>query len=133
MPYPVPQFIKEETKVMGLINFIQLSILVGFFGLFGLLWVTLQKWLAITIILILAPFVLAIALGKLHDVPIYKLVGSMFRYFWLPKQYTFKKEMLYQGLRYSKAPPSKTPLQTISQKKQLDRQTLKNLSDILDK
>lgn len=132
MPFPVPQFIKEETKLMGLINFTQLSILVGFFGLFGLLWVTLQKWLCLTIILILTPFVFAVAFGKIYDVPIYKLVGSMFRYLWLPKQYIFKKE-IYQGFKFSQTKQPKTPSLPVFQKKQLDRQTLKELSDILDK
>lgn len=135
MPTPVPQFIKEEIKLMGLINFTQLSIIVGFFGLFGLLWVTVQKWLCLTITLILAPFVFAIAFGKIHEVPIYKLVGSMIKYIWLPKQYIFKKETYYSLSRTSLTKKSTTPVQTPlpSYKKQIDPQTLKKLTDLLDK
>ncbi|MGC8881052.1 MAG: hypothetical protein ACP5OX_02240, partial [Minisyncoccia bacterium] len=91
------------------------------------------KWLCLTIILILAPFVMAITFGKLHDVPLYKLVGSMFRYFWLPRQYVFKKEIIYQGFKTTQPSEQKIPSQPVSQKKQLDRKTLKELSNILDK
>ena len=38
MPVPVPQFIKEETKIMGILTFAQLTICVGG-GIIGLFFV----------------------------------------------------------------------------------------------
>jgi len=133
MPYPVPQFVKEETKLMGLITFTQLSILVGFFGVFGLLWLTVQKWLCLLITMILAPFVFGITFGKIYEVPIYKLVGSMFRHIWLPKQYLWQKETL---ISFKSPKKEKQPFVSSGQslkRKELDSQTLKELSEILDK
>jgi len=132
MAYQVPQFVKEEVKLMGIINFTQLSILIGFFGIFGLLWVSVQKWLCLLITLILAPFVFGITFGKIHDVYIYKLVGSMFRYIWLPKQYIWRKEMSF-GPQTQKTQKQLISSSGIPQTKNLNKQTLKELSDILDR
>jgi hypothetical protein len=132
MAYQVPQFIKEEVKLMGVINFTQLSILIGFFGIFGLLWISVQKWLCLLITLILAPFVFGITFGKIHDVYIYKLVGSMFRYIWLPKQYIWKKETSFSP-QTQKTKKQLISSSSITQTKTLNKQTLKELSDILDR
>ena len=132
MPYPVPRFIKEETKLMGLVNFTQLTILVCLGGLIILLFYTVQRTLFFILTAFLLTVGLAITFGKLYEIPIYKLVGSMFRYIWLPKEYLFEKQQL----------PSKPPVSSkkteskqtgfSSSSKTLDSNTLKQLTDILN-
>lgn len=132
MVYEVPQFIKEKTKLMGLINFTQLWILLSFGGLIVLLFLLLEPWLWIILLAILAPVGFFLALGQLHGVPIYTLVMSAIRHFWLPKYYFWKKEKVF-----SKTPefaPKKTKIAIKTQvKKQLDKEALKQLTDVLDK
>lgn len=132
MVYEVPQFIKEKTKLMGLITFTQLWILLSFGGLIVLLFLLLEPWLWIILLAILAPVGFLLAFGQLHGVPIYTLVMSAIRHFWLPKYYFWKKEKVFSKTpEFAPAEP-KTAIETQA-KKQLDKETLKQLTDILDK
>lgn len=132
MVYEVPQFIKEKTKLMGLVTFTQLWILLSFGGLIVLLFLLLEPWLWIILLAILTPVGFFLAFGQLHGMPIYALVMSAIRHFWLPKYYLWKKEKVF-----SKTPefvPKKPKIAIKTQvKKQLDKETLKQLTDILDK
>ena len=132
MIYQVPQFIKEETKLMGWITFTQLWILLSFGGLILLLFSVLKSWLWLILATILAPIGFSLAFGKIHSVPIYTLAIAAIRHFWLPKYYLWKKEKAFSGTSYSvpQKPKSEIKIQT---KKQLDKETLKQLTDILDK
>jgi len=132
MSYQVPKFIEEETKLMGLITFNQLWILLSFAGLLILLFVLLQFWLWIILFAILVPFGLFITFGKVNNQPVYNFFMSAVLHFWLPKHYLWQKEMTI-----SKAPknvPQKTASKSeISSKKILNKETLEQLTSILDK
>jgi len=91
MVYQVPQFIKEETKLMGWITFTQLWILLSFGGLIVLLFFILIPWLWMILLMVLAPACVFLAFGQIHSVPIYTLVMAAIRHFWLPKFYLWKK------------------------------------------
>jgi len=132
MIYQVPQFIKEETKLMGWITFTQLWILLSFGGLIVLLFFILVPWLWMILLMVLAPACVFLAFGQIHSVPIHTLVMAAIRHFWLPKFYLWKKERTFS--KTSKYIPQK-PKNTvkIQSKKQLDKKTLKQLTDILDK
>jgi len=132
MVYEVPQFIKEKTKLMGLVTFTQLWILLSFSGLIILLFLLLEPWLWIILLVILAPIGFLLAFGQLHGVPIYTLVMSAIRHFWLPKYYFWKKEKVFSKIPEFVPTEPKTAIET-QVKKQLDKETLKQLTDILDK
>lgn len=132
MVYQVPQFIKEETKLMGLITFTQLWILLSFGGLIILLFLVLKLWFWIILLMILAPTCAFLTFGKIHSVPVYTLAMAAIRHFWLPKFYLWKKEKTsLKTTEYISQKPKDTI--KIQAKKQLDKKTLKQLTDILDK
>lgn len=133
MVYQVPQFIKEETKLMGWITFTQLWILLSFGGLIVLLFLVLKMWLWLILTIILAPIGFSLAFGKIHSVPIYTLAIAAIRHFWLPKYYLWKKEKTFSKTSY---PVSQKPVKSevkTQTKKELDKKTLEQLTDILDK
>lgn len=132
MIYQVPQFIKEETKLMGWITFTQLWILLSFWGLIALLFFLLELWLWMILLVFLAPISVFLAFGQVHSIPVYTLIISAIRHFWLPNHYIWKKEKFF--LKPS-SPSIKKPKITTeaSVQKQLDKKTLKQLTEILDK
>lgn len=132
MTYQVPQFIKEETKLMGWITFTQLWILLSFGGLIILLFFILIPWLWIILLIILAPIGFSLTFGKIHSVPIYTLAIAAIRHFWLPKYYLWKKEKTFSKSSYSAPKKPKSEIK-IEKQKELDKKTLKQLTDILDK
>lgn len=133
MVYQVPQFIKEETKLMGWITFTQLWILLSFGGLIVLLFLVLKAWLWLILTIILAPIGFSLAFGKIYSVPIYTLAIAAIRHFWLPKYYLWKKEKTFSQAPYPVSQkPAKSEVKT-QVKKELDKKTLKQLTDILDK
>ncbi len=75
MPYPVPQFIKEETKLMGLVNFTQLTILVCLGGLIILLFYTVQRTLFFILTAFLFTVVLQFTFAKFIIFQFYNLFG----------------------------------------------------------
>lgn len=132
MPYQVPQFIKEKTKLMGLITFTQLWILLSFGGLIILLFFILVPWLWLTLSVILAPVGFFIAFGKIYSLPVYSIITSAIRHFWLPKYYLWKKEKVFLETDKSLPKETKFPPKTIA-RKNLDENTLKQLTELLDK
>ena len=132
MVYQVPQFIKEETKLMGWITFTQLWILLSFGGFILLLFFVLKSWLWLILAIILAPIGFFLAFGKIHSVPIHTLAMAAIRHFWLPKYYLWKKEKTFSKTPYPVSQKPKPAVKT-QIKKQLDKKTLKQLTDILNK
>lgn len=132
MVYEVPQFIKEETKLMGLITFTQLWILLSFSGIILLLFFVLQSWIWFILSAILAPIGFFLAFGRIHSVPIYTLAMAAIRHFWLPKYYLWQKgeTLLETSHSIPEKPKGKIKIEV---KKELDNKTLKQLTDILDK
>lgn len=132
MVYQVPQFIQEETKLMGVITFTQLWILLSFGGLIVLLFFTLTPWLWMILLMVLAPVGASLAFGQIHSVPVHTLVMAAIRHFWLPKFYLWKKERIFSKTPEN-IPQKPISTKTTIVKKQLDKKTLKQLTDILDK
>jgi len=132
MNYEVPQFIRENVKLMGWITFTQLWIVLSFAGLVILLFFALEIWLWIILSMFLAPIGILLAFGQIHGVPIYSLIIAAIRHFWLPKYYLWKKEKTLTKTTYSVSQKPKNKIK-IETKKKLDEKTLKQLTDILDK
>jgi MFS family permease len=132
MAYQVPKFIEEETKLMGLITFNQLWILLSFAGLLIILFALLQFWLWIILFAIITPLGLFVTFGKVNNLPVYNFIMSAILHFWLPKHYLWQKEMI--APTSSKNIPQKIiSTSETSNKKILDKKTLDQLTNILDK
>ncbi len=142
MPYPVPQFIREKPKLMGLIDFTQVTIIVILGAFLFLTYQLLSSvlWLWIILSLFVTPLALAIAFGKYKGIPIYQLIGYIFRHIWLPKQYLWKKERIFinstlpHPTSFTKEEkPASFSEENISSRKVLDKKTLEQLANILNK
>lgn len=132
MAHQVPKFIEEETKLMGLITFTQLWILLGFAFILIILFSFLQLWLWFIIFVFLAPLGLFLTFGKIHDQPIHILFIAAIRHFWLPKYYLWQKEQIVKKSYQDSSTQKETLIKTPSQKT-LDKETLNELTQILDK
>lgn len=135
MIYQVPQFIKAETKIMGWVTFTQLWILLSFGGLIIFLFFVLEFWLWLILTMVLAPIGVAIAFGKIHDIPIYTIITAAIRHFWLPKYYLWKKEKTYlpQTIPFNPQSSSESSNDEKQKAKKLDQDTLQQITNILDK
>lgn len=131
MFYETPQFVKQEVKLMGIITFNQLWLLVGILGFLAILYFTLNLWLWTFLALILGPLSLILTFGQMNGLPMYKVVPAAILHFWLPKYYFWKKEQITTESKEATQQQTKTAIKSQIQK-QLDKQTLENLSQFLD-
>jgi len=131
MFYETPQFVKQEVKLMGVITFNQLWLLVGILGFLAILYFALNFWLWLILALILGPLAFILTFGQMNGLPMYKVFPAAIRHFWLPKYYFWKKEQIIPGPKETTPEQTKTLLKPKIQK-QLDKQTLENLSQFLD-
>ncbi|MGE4554699.1 MAG: PrgI family protein [Candidatus Paceibacterota bacterium] len=134
MPVPVPQFIKEETKIMGIITFTQLGILTGGGGFLVFLYFVLKFEVWAILALIGVPLLLALTFGQVEGVPLSRLFPYMLRHLWVPKNYLWYKEKvssisLQPKLTQKVTSPQKQPSLA---KKELDPKMLEEISKYLD-
>ncbi|NCO44776.1 hypothetical protein GW888_01750 [Candidatus Wolfebacteria bacterium] len=131
MFYETPQFVKQEVKLMGIITFNQLWLLVGILGFLAVLYFALNLWLWTILALIFGPLALFLTFGQMNGLPMYKVVPAAILHFWLPKYYFWKKEQIITEPKEATQQQTKTTIKPQIQK-QLDKQTLENLSQFLD-
>ncbi len=131
MFYETPQFVKQEVKLMGVITFNQLWLLVGILGFLAVLYFALNLWLWTILALIFGPLALFLTFGQMNGLPMYKVVPAAILHFWLPKYYFWKKEQIITEPKEATQQQTKTTIKPQIQK-QLDKQTLENLSQFLD-
>ena len=131
MFYETPQFVKQEVKLMGIITFNQLWLLVGILGFLAVLYFALNLWLWTILALIFGPLALFLTFCQMNGLPMYKVVPAAILHFWLPKYYFWKKEQIITEPKEATQQQTKTTIKPQIQK-QLDKQTLENLSQFLD-
>ena len=85
--FQVPQFIEDESKLVGPFSFVQIFILVIGIGLAILIYNIFIKIISIPIALVVFFLTLVLALGKVHEFPMYKMVVHIVKHFVLPKSY----------------------------------------------
>ena len=98
MNYEVPQFIREEVKLAGIVTFIQLGFLAFAFFIIFTLYYLLVFWVWLILSITIAILFLALAFGSIEGVPVYKLIGSIVAHFWFPKIYTWQKQKKLQKI-----------------------------------
>lgn len=130
MPVPVPQFIKEETKIMGILTFTQLTIVVIGFGFLILLYFTINLKLWFFIAGLGTPIILLVAFGQIEGVSVFRLLPYIFRHFWLPKNYLWSKEEIIITTKPQEV--KEEPIKPAKIKKELDLNTLEQIAKYLD-
>ncbi|OQA44200.1 MAG: PrgI family protein [Parcubacteria group bacterium ADurb.Bin305] len=131
MSYPVPQFINEETRILGVLTFTQLNILAGVTFLILILCNLVTPSTCAIIAVVLGLPTAFLLFGRLEGIPMYKLLPHILRHFWLPSTYLWQKNLPdSQTLKITKSSTLKSP--NGQPKKPLDPQTLKQLADHLD-
>lgn len=132
MNYEVPQFIREETKLIGLVNFTQLFILLGIGGFLVVLFFTLEFWLWLILAFIFGPLGFVFAFGQVGGIPFYSVAPFFIRHIWLPKYYFWKKEKI-PASGFESSEEKKPQIIKKAEKKELNKETLNQLTQILDK
>ncbi len=85
--FQVPQFIEDESKLVGPFSFVQIFIIVIGAGIALLVYNLFIKIIAIPIALLILFFTIALAVAKVHDFPLYKMIIHIVKHFILPKSY----------------------------------------------
>jgi hypothetical protein len=85
--YQVPQFIEDESRLVGPFSFTQIFILVIGGGMALLFYKLLKGFLGIPIAIILVFLTAILTFTKFNDMPLYKMIVPMIKHFILPKSY----------------------------------------------
>lgn len=135
MFYETPQFIRQEVKLMGLITFTQLWILLGAGGVIAFFYLLHNYLLLLISAIFVLPLGIITAFGQMNGIPMYKIIPAALRHFWLPKYYFWQKNDEFNkqlSLHNKTSQETPTPIIKKTPLKQLDQQTLNNLSQFLD-
>lgn len=127
--FQVPQYIEEESRLIGSFTFTQTLILIFGGALIYLTYALLASWLSLIIIVLIASLTVILAFLQVEGMPAYKLVIPLIRHLWLPRIYLWKKRevkitTIEQPLKQEAKP------KTLLNKKLVD---IKELSQILNK
>jgi len=134
--YEVPQFIEEETKLIGPFSVRQFLLYLGALVVSFIFWVIFEPWLWIFLSVILFGSISILAFGKVHGRPMSAIFVSAVRFFWNPKRYIWKKETpaaedIYVKRTISKPTPSLTQEKT--KQKALTPEKIRELAKQLDR
>ena len=89
--YQVPQFIEDESRLVGPFSFTQIFILVIGGGMALLFYKLLKGFLGIPIAIILVFLTAILTFTKFNDMPLYKMIVPMIKHFILPKSYQWSQ------------------------------------------
>jgi hypothetical protein len=85
--YQVPQFIEDESRLVGPFSFVQIFILVGGCGSALIVYKLLKGFLGIPIAVILLFLTAVITFTRYNDMPLYKMLIPIIKHTLLPKSY----------------------------------------------
>ncbi len=130
--YQVPQFIEDESKLVGPFNFTQLFILVGGGSLAVIFYKLMKAFIGIPLAIIVSFIACLIAFAKVNDMPLYKMILPMIKHFVLPKSYQWsnfhKKQVVVD-----KKDVNAFSLNNQNDKSEKDLSKIDALTKILDK
>lgn len=128
--FQVPQYIEEESRLIGSFTFNQIIILILGGGLIYLSYALLASWVSLIIIIIIGSLTLILAFVQVEGMPSYKLIMPLIRHIWLPRIYIWRKNE--NVLTKKSVEPEQIPTKSkyASAKKNVD---IKELSEILNK
>ena len=131
--FQVPQYIEEESRLVGSFTFSQITILVLGGGLVYLAYTLLSSWFSLLVVVLLGALTVILAFVQVDGIPTYKLIMPLIRHFWLPKVYIWRKPAAGATMstrsEETKVEPTQTPVVSHSKKKI----NIEELSSILNK
>ncbi|HOQ15240.1 MAG TPA: PrgI family protein [Candidatus Paceibacterota bacterium] len=131
MPVPVPQFIKEETKIMGILTFAQLTIICVGGGIIIGLFFVLEPTFWIIIAVIGLPLTLLLAFGQIEGMPMYQIFPYLLRHLWVPKEYLWSKEKTVSQ-KEAITPKKINPEEKPEIKKEITEEAIEKIAQYLD-
>ncbi|HRR45706.1 MAG TPA: PrgI family protein [Candidatus Paceibacterota bacterium] len=131
MPVPVPQFIKEETKIMGILTFAQLTIICVGGGIIIGLFFVLEPTFWVIIAVIGLPLTLLLAFGQIEGMPMYQIFPYLLRHLWVPKEYLWSKEKTVSQ-KEAITPKKITPEEKPEIKKEITEEAIEKIAQYLD-
>src|SRR5579859_6660296 len=91
MQYDIPQFIEEESKIVGPLSFRQFFLFLGG-GIFCfMLYYIFQTWLWIIIAGTIMLGIAFLSFGRIQGLPASTVILHSLKFFWLPRLYIWKK------------------------------------------
>jgi hypothetical protein len=147
MKYELPQFIEEETRILGPLGFRQFFIFLGVMVVSFVFFFIFEIWLWAILTTLLVGGAVILALGKVHGRPMSTVAFYAWRYFWQPRRFIWKKEALKvedvfkekeaEETKKPKKPtkPAKSQAEGPIRKKPvpLTREKIKELAQLLDR
>lgn len=89
--YQVPQFIEDESRLVGPFSFVQIFILVGGCGLALIFYRLLKGFIGIPLAVITLFFTALLTFARINEMPLYKMIIPMIKHFILPKSYQWSQ------------------------------------------
>jgi len=130
--YQVPQFIEDESKLVGPFSFTQLFILVGGGALAFIFYKLMKPFIGIPLAIIVGFIACLISFARINDMPLYKMILPMIKHFVLPKSYqwsNFRKKQVV----VNQDNDNKFNLSNQDENKEKDLSKVDALTKILDK
>jgi hypothetical protein len=85
--YQVPQFIEDESRLVGPFTFVQILILVIGGGTAVIIYKLLKGFIGIPVAVVLIFLTAILTFTRFNDMPLYKMIVPMIKHFLLPKSY----------------------------------------------
>lgn len=85
--YQVPQFIEDESRLIGPFTITQISILVVGCGLAFIVFKLFKSFIGIPLTIIILFITGILTFGRMNDMPLYKMIVPMIKHLLLPKSY----------------------------------------------
>lgn len=131
MQFTVPQFIEQETKIVGPFSFKQFIYVAIAAGLCVFLYFVLPLYLLIIVALLLVGGALAMAFYKKEGIPLPKVIAGFFTFLFKPKIYLWKKKGTSPKFLQKEKEEKRTKTEEEPKGPQLKIHKSSNLSELL--
>jgi len=130
--FQVPQYIEEESRLVGSLTFNQVIILVLGGGLAYLAYSLLSQWVSLIALVFISTTTLILAFVQIEGMPSYRLIMPLIRHLWLPHMYIWKRPETGSGLTREPIETKKNTAPEIIKEPQ-KKVNIQDLSSILNK
>ena len=131
--FQVPQYIEEESRLIGSLTFTQVIILVFGGALVYLSYSLLTSWISLLLIILIGSATIILAFLQVDGTPTYKLIMPLIKHIWLPRVYIWKKPYINTSIPQQSTKETNqtaSPLLTNKSKSKID---ISELTKILNK
>lgn len=134
--FQVPQFIEEETKIIGPLTLRQFFIFMGAGIVSFIFFFLFQTWLWLILTFFLGIIVVGLSFGKVHGRPASDIAVHALKFFWQPRMYLWKKQPIKAEELYAQKEKPAAPAEKVAKKEEtkiLTPEKIKELARELNK